>query len=451
MNPTLIDNILICGYFLIWVVTFVVYHWKFHNIDAGSAIIGSYVIYAIFSIITLNKPILYFDYYDFKPLTLFPFIYLYIMLMMALSPAIYHHYNPVNNIVPIHSKLLHILSIAMILCALILLPHILMNFQDGIVKLITDTDAGKDAYSEQLEEASNVGGAVSNIPAIFFNACSEIAIFICFYFLTFKKKPIWLILGLGLCMVVAVLQPIMAGQRGPVMYMVSTIFLAYMLFRRFLSKMINRVVNITGIIAVIIVIVPVAAITISRFSTMKQSTVTDYVNWYIGQGNIYFNNYGLDDNGIRYGDRTINLLKRLIDPNASQNFMDRRAYYHNLYVNDDIFTTFVGDFTIDFGPVVAFLIFVVFNVMVLRGIQTKNKEMKLHQLLLLYFTMCVCMQGGMSLFSFSDTANLKIVCFLMLYLYLYLYEKLIKKYPKRIYIVKQKSKKFPKIDIAIKK
>ena len=373
------------------------------------------------------------------------------MLMIALSPTIYHHYHPVEKLVPLNTKLLYILSVAMIISAIVMLPEVLMNFQDGIIKLITDTDAGKDAYSEQLEEASDSGGVATNVLSIFFNACSEIAIFMWFYFMTMKKKNLWLIFGLLICIVVAILQPIMLGQRGPVMYTVMTLLLAYSLFRRFLSKAINRIVNITGIIGAILVIVPISAITVSRFSTMKQSTVTDYINWYIGQGNIYFNNYGLDNNGIRYGDRTFNLIKRFIDPNASINFMDRRAYFHNLLINDDVFTTFVGDFTIDFGPVVAFLIFVVFNILVLRGIQTKNKEMKVHQLLLLYFTMCICMQGGMTLFPFSDTANLKMACFLMLYIYLYLYEKLIKKYPKRIYIVKHKSKKFPKINISVKK
>ena len=140
MNPTLSDNILICGYFLIWIVTFVVYHWKFHNVDAGTTIIGSYFLYAFFSIITLNNPIFFLDYYDFKPLTLFPFIYLYIMLMIALSPTIYHHYHPVDKLVPLNTKLLYILSVALIISAVVMLPEVLMNFQDGIIKLITDTD-----------------------------------------------------------------------------------------------------------------------------------------------------------------------------------------------------------------------------------------------------------------------------------------------------------------------
>ena len=167
--------------------------------------------------------------------------------------------------------------------------------------------------------------------------------------------------GLGFAIVVAVLQPIMAGQRSLVIYTVLTVILGYFFFKQFFSDILRKVMRYVGIVALALTMVPIIAITVSRFSQYRQSTVTDYVNWYIGQGNIYFNNYALDDNGIRYGDRTLNLVKRVISSNASDNFVDRRDTFSNLYVNDDIFTTFVGDFAIDYGPVLAFLIFVVFN------------------------------------------------------------------------------------------
>ena len=197
-------------------------------------------------------------------------------------------------------------------------------------------------------------------------------------------------------------------------------------------------------------LVPVTAITVSRFSVNRQSSVSDYINWYVGQGNIYFNNYGLDDNGIRYGDRTFNLVKRVFSSNASQNYVDRRNTYGNLYVNDDLFTTFVGDFTIDFGPIVAFLIFVVFNSVVLLSTRIRGDSLKIQQALLLYFTMCVCMQGGMTLFSFSDTANLKMFCFAVLYGYLVLHEEVLAKFSLQIEFVRPARLKWPRKKIIIK-
>lgn len=450
MTPTLTDNILVIFYFLLWALALFLYHKKNRQLDAGSAIMITYVLYAFFSILTLNNPIFYLDYYDFNHLTLFPFIYLFIMLVIALSPAIMYHFHPASQIETPNTNIFYLIAIISILSALFLLPGIFANLGDGLIKLMTDMDAGKDAYEEQLGNASESGGGITNIPAIIFNALSEISIFTFFYFLTLKKKNVWLLSGLLVSIAVSVLLPIMSGQRGPVIYTILTVFLGYMFFKQFLSETIKKVVRYVGVIGVAITFLPIVAITVSRFSAMKQSTVTDYINWYIGQGNLYFNNYGLDDNGIRYGDRTFNLAKRIISSDASQNYLDRRSTYGSLYVNDDVFTTFVGDFTIDFGPIVAFLIFVIFNAWVLYNTRVKRDKLKIQQALLLYFTMCICMQGGMTLFSFSDTANLKMICFALLYVYLVLYETILAKYPNQLVIVKPAGIQFPKRKIIVK-
>ena len=166
----------------------------------------------------------------------------------------------------------------------------------------------------------------------------------------------------------------------------------------------------------------------SRFGDYKVD-VSGIMNWYIGQGSLYFNNYGLDAGGIRNGDRTMYLVKRVIDPDTPKNFVERREKYHNLKIDDYYFYTFVGDFTIDFGPVPAFIIFVVFNLIVLMLIRPRDGTIQVYQLLLLYFSMCICMQGGMTLFSYSDFAGLRIVVIILLYLYLRYHEQLLEKFP----------------------
>jgi oligosaccharide repeat unit polymerase len=450
MKPTLADNILVVLYFLLWVVTFILYHRKNRNLDGGSVIIGSYFCYAFFSILTLNNPITLWDYYDYHHLTVFPFIYLFVMLIIALSPAIRYHNNPAVQIEAPSSFILYALSAIIILSALLLFPNVIANLGDGLVKLLTDTDAGKDAYEEQLQNAADSGSGIGNIPAIIFNALSEIAIFLFFYFLTLKRKNVWLVGGLGFAIFVAVLQPIMAGQRSLVIYTVLTVILGFFFFKQFFSDILKKIMRYVGVVALAMTMVPVIAITVSRFSQYRQSTVTDYVNWYIGQGNIYFNNYALDDNGIRYGDRTLNLVKRVISSNASDNFVERRDTFSNLYVNDDIFTTFVGDFAIDYGPVLAFLIFVVFNAWVLFRTRVQDGKIKIQQAILLYFTMCVCLQGGMTLFTFADTANLKMFCMFALYFYLVFYDTILEKFPQHIEYVRHADKPLPKKRIIVK-
>ena len=189
--------------------------------------------------------------------------------------------------------------------------------------------------------------------------------------MTMQEKNYKIICGLLFANIINLVIPIMRGQRSGVALAFLTIICGYFLFKQYLSKRLNKFIKKVGIVFIVVITLPVAAITISRFGSEKGG-IAAFINWYIGQGNIYFNNHGLDDNGIRYGDRTLNLFKRLVDSKTSMNYVERREIYSNLKINDEVFSTFVGDFTIDFGPFFAVIIFIVFNFFVIDSFQ-KNK------------------------------------------------------------------------------
>lgn len=353
------------------------------------------------------------------------------MMMIALTPAIYQHTNPTDRIDYPQTNILRIIAFIIIVVAILNLPGIVSDFRNGLMSIFTDAEAGKKAYMEQIDNASNVGGAIRNLPAILFNSFSDIGIFLLFYFMTMSKKNYKIIYGLLFANVINLIMPIMRGQRSGVALAFLTIICGYFLFKQYLSPKLNTVIKKIGIVFIVIITLPVAAITISRFGSEKAGVAT-FINWYIGQGNIYFNNHALDDNGIRYGDRTLNLFKRLVDSKTSMNYVERREIYSKLKINDEVFSTFVGDFTIDFGPFFAVIIFIVFNFFVIYSFQrnkTNNNKIKLHQLLLLYFTVCISAQGGMYLFSYSDTRNLNIIVLALLYYYLKYHEALLEKFP----------------------
>ena len=415
---------------LLWVITLIWYQRKNKNFDAGSFIIVMYIIYAFFSIMTINDDSIP-QLTNYEPLTLFPYLYLYVMMMIALTPAIYHHKNSTDSIEYPQSNILRIIATFIIIVAILNLPGIVSDFRNGLMSIFTDAEAGKKAYMEQIDNASNVGRAIRNIPAILFNSFSDIGIFLLFYFITMTKKNYKIIYGLLLANIINLIIPIMRGQRGGVVLAILTVICGYFLFKQYLSTSLNKLIKKIGIVFIVIITLPVVAITISRFGSEKVG-VSTFINWYIGQGNIYFNNHALDDNGLRYGDRTLNLFKRLVDSNTSKNYVERREIYSKLKINDEVFSTFVGDFTIDFGPFFAMIIFLGFYSLVIYTLQknkTKNKKIKLHQLLLLYFTVCISVQGGMSLFSYSDTGNLRIIVLGLLYYYLKCHEVLLEKFP----------------------
>jgi len=423
--PSLTDNLLAVGYLVIWVLTLIWYHRRQKNVDAGSMVIGSYIAYAVFSIVTLNDDLFSLEY---EHLALFPFLYLYVMLLIALSPAIFLHFNQPEKIENPHSRTLYIPCVILIVCSLFLLPDILKG--GGIVELVTDTDAGKIAYLEQLADKEDSGSTIRNLPSVVFNILFDCCVFLFFYFCTRKNENPFFLFALFIGVFIGMIIPVFSGQRGSVIKAGLTIIVAYAMFRRYLSESFNRMARIIGIALAIIVAIPITAITISRFGDRKGSEgASSFVYWYIGQANIYFNNSALDAGGIRYGDRTLNIFKRIVWSDTPKNYVERRDKYHNLEIDDYYFTTFVGDFVIDFGPVIAFIIFVVFNLWVLTEIKPRDGTIKLHQLLLVYFTVCICMQGGMVLFTYSDTGNLIIIVFALFYAWLRYHEALLKRFP----------------------
>ena len=145
-NSYFLDNLYISLYLCVWVLTFIWYHLKRNCWDGGSAIIGSYIVYAIFSIMSLNDDLFSIQY---DKLRIFPFFYLYVMLMIALSPAIHHHLHPVERIEEPNTRILKPICWMLVICAIFQVPSILQNFSDGLIKLFTDIDAGQEAYAKQ--------------------------------------------------------------------------------------------------------------------------------------------------------------------------------------------------------------------------------------------------------------------------------------------------------------
>lgn len=425
MNDLITNNILAFGYLALWIATFVWYHYKYQTLDAGSAIIGMYIIYAIFSILAINDELFSMA---FNPLKLAPYLYLYGMMMIALGPITYTHFHPTQTIEDPHTKIFTLLSWFIFACAILMLPKILSEQTGGLTSILSDASAGNEAYSEQVEKVSSSGSSISNLPAVIYNSLSDFPPFIFFYVLTLQNRNKLTMLALIILLLISIYMPMSQGLRGGTITALLTIIGGYMLFRRFLSKKINKVITRIGMISVAVIAVPIIAITVSRFGK-EQAGVTGFVNWYVGQGSLYFNNYGLDNGGIRHGDRTMSFFKRFIDKDTPKNFVERRDKDRFLEIDDNFFSTFVGDFTLDFGPIIPVFIFVAFNWLIILLIKPKDDKLKVHQLLLIYLTACICLQGGMTLYSYSDLGALRLITLGLVYAYLRYHEVLLKRYP----------------------
>lgn len=406
------SNTYLILYILAWLITFLVYQRKHQQLDAGSVIIVSYIGFAICSLILFNSPV---RYYRFNELTLFPFMYLFIMLLIALSPVLRFNSKLATSIAPPNITIFNAISWIVIISAILSIPALIEQLLNGqFLMLFADETAGHDMYLESIDNAEDAGSGIAHIPNIIFNAFSDVTILLFFYALTMPKRNKLMTYGLGLALIVALISPLLSGLRTQTTITVFSMIVAYFLVRPYLSQSVKHIARAFGIFVLVISFIPIAAITISRFGN-RDGGAQSSVLFYAGQANLNFNNYGLDNNGIRYGDRTFNIVKRLYDPNTPSNYIERRDKYPHLYIDDYYFYTFVGDFTLDFGPWIAALIIICFSIYVNRRTKIYNDKIAFHQLILIFLVACICVQGGMYLFSYSDTAGLKLIVFILLY------------------------------------
>jgi oligosaccharide repeat unit polymerase len=410
----LISNIYIVLYISAWIVTIILYHIIKKNIDAGSILLFTYLIYSVTSLLLYNSP-----FYHFDRIKIFPFIYLFLMLMLVFWPVLKFNANKINEIQKIPSIYITIICLIFIVVSLIQLPAIISDFIYSIRRLLTTSSGGQDLYNKAMAGKRLLGdGTISNLPSIITNAFGNFGILILFYYLTLKNRNTLILIGLFISVVLSIIVYISLGQRGPVIETILSMIITYFALRRFIQPKINRILRIVGGWLLLACLIPLVALTVSRFGNSTQGSMSS-VYYYGGQENLYFNNHGLDDGGIRYGDRTFPLFKRILGfENVPKNFMERRDKYPHLKINDEVFCTFVGDFTIDFGPIVATLILLFFTLFVIIKTKIRDGIIRFHQLILLHFVMILCMLGGMKLYPFSDVGgNLQLIVYFIAYMF----------------------------------
>ena len=411
-----IENIWLIVNISIWILLLFHFWKQERTFSANILILCSYLGYSIVSLLYYNE-----SYPRYQGIWLFPFLFQTMMVLIALRPVTNYCKYRVNTIIKPNDRSVLLFLGIFVICSLYTLIISLPKLQTGLILLILDVDAGQDLYGDAMAEASDIGNGTSimNLPIVFSNVFGEVGLLlICYYFTRSKINKYYAIL-----LVVSLLSPIFnavaGGHRGMAIDRIYTIVVTFFLFRPFFSSKIIKIAKIGALVLFSVIFVFIASITVSRFGQQSDERMNESLHEYVGMQNLQFNLYAFDNNGLRYGDRTAPIFKRMLGfENVPHNFTERRSKYPHLKTDDYDFIGFVGDFCLDFGPIVSFLLFVIFSSLFCIKTRSRNGEIELHKLLLIQFAACVCMCGGLSLFSFADLKNLNIIAIFISYLFL---------------------------------
>lgn len=413
------SNIWLLFNILFWLSLYCSYKIKHNHFGASGFLLSLFIFFSISSLLVYNDP---FWGERFKSLSLFPFLILDFLIIVSLLPVFKWDNENIKKIESNNLKAVYVVCGFFIICTFFRVGD-LTELGSGFMKMMVSSEAGADVYIEtMLESEANQGSlSINNIFAIFSNLLYDISVF-SFFFLLHKKScghkfKICMILSILICIII----PITQSQRGPVLERVLVLVVSFFAFDRFLGEKIVATIKKYFIILGFILSIPIVLITISRF---EDRGTLGSVFFYFGQQNLFFNNFAFDNNGLRYGDRVFPVFKKFLGfENVPLDFWTRRIKYQNLYINDEVFIGYVGDFMLDFGPIITIIIFILFSWYVYHKIKVTNGVVYLHNMLPLLFTLHVCAYGGLFLFPFADTDNYTIIMYILVY-YFYKYYKI---------------------------
>ncbi|MDR1055975.1 MAG: oligosaccharide repeat unit polymerase [Prevotellaceae bacterium] len=412
----------------LYVGTFFVYQYKKKYFSIGSFVLLFYAITSLIAIDLFRSPFAK----EFHDLTLFPFIYLYIALMMCFSPLLRFKDKKISSIRMPDSNLMNILSVIVII-------SFMVKFLTEISSFSFDNQFFDPmSLAENYKERERVGGppglGLSNALRFLSFLLSDTLLLFLFYNMLMKNRL--LSIGIILSLFSYLILSLSNGDRYYVFNLFIDLPFLYLLFRHKLAKKAHRIVSWSLISVGLILVIAMGTVTMGRYGNNKQGEayLIYSLETYAAQNFIFFNNYGLDAGGIRYGDNTANLLKKIAGLNASDDQFEGRIVYSNLKIDNSRFYTFVGDFTLDYGPIVGFLILMLMTVLFSRLLRVNKGEYHFNQIVLLIGLYHICVHG-FSLFTYSFwMGNIKLIVLFLLYALLGLKKKIVFNYRPKLTI-----------------
>lgn len=406
-------------YFFAWLFVFLRFVRRNRQLGVYGTIVLSYVVYASLSI---------FDYVahseNYSNITLFPFLYLFALLLIALKPI--KNYDEKRNLrlKSINPNICYIVFSFFLISTIIVLPASLEKIQHGWTLMLASDDGAIDLYNEMHSrdtQNANINGGILGICNIIRYLLYEICVFLLFYYLTLPKRNKIIIIALLFSFLLNILVSFSNGGRTGSTMDAFTILMTYLIFYQFLNPTVKKIAKRCFIVLGVSFMLLTLAMTISR-TVYREGGTSDGIVDYLGQGNLYFNQYAIDSENLRGGDRTCNVFKRLLGfENVPPSISGVRVKHSSMKLSDHNFSTFIGDFVLDFGPFITALIIIFFSSLFCIATRPRSIVIRIDQLLLIQLAADICMHGGMYLFYYSFSGNYILLMYIIFFFILRLY------------------------------
>ena len=299
---------------------------------------------------------LFYVFTKFHTITLFPFLYLFILVLIFYKGI---EVSKITKLETCNSPIIYPLVIIIALASY-------LPFIENVRQLIwgnidfENISAIKDEFvTGELESRyymSWLGARLQSLSSY----CSFVSpIFLFYYIIKFKKKSKIILIGLVASIINPVLNSMVIGGRGAMIFTMLYFIANYLYFKEILPKRYNRAIKKTIFIFCSVSIAFFIITTIYRFASDKYSdfAISEWLIRYTGESMPNFNAEGWYFKEPTYGKSSFAYFSSFVGGEGVRN-LDLLSRITGVRMN--VYYTMFGDLMIDFGKVSVLLIVIVF-------------------------------------------------------------------------------------------
>lgn len=366
---------------LLYLIAFVVIFLYKKRFDEGCLLLLVYLITAI------CNNLYYVDHENYyNHITFFPFLYLFVVLMLFFRPYITKKtliVDKLNRITPSSKqyKILLFLCILYIVFTIISAYYSFGKFTENLV-----AEAWNEIYGNEDKFESPYVNFLDGIAKRYTDYLRPVILLFSFYLLAFfyEKKRRIVITIIVAVIFSSMMAAVSVASRGNIINIMLNIVLCYLIFKGKIPHKVKKYIYLFfGLISSIFLIY-IISVTVSRFGEGDEAI--DSVVFYAGHSMLTFND-GIYDltKEYCYGTYFFSYFVELFDSTPIPPDISSKANY--------LFFTFVGSLYLDFPPFIIFIIAIIFPIFISHLCNIKKKKIDFANLYMYFFYLSMLAKG----------------------------------------------------------
>ena len=382
------NNLILLSYSFLWLIFLYFYKRKNERFTLGYVLIALYFVLSLLSIIAFNSE--YSTDYFGNKLTLFPLLYLFLMMFITFVPLTTLKEQKLLYISIPSKNFCKYLCIFFGLFSLLEILGELSDIQNGFSLLLSNSDDIADLYFDSTERrmSKRSFSGVFSIVGVISNLGSLIGPLIFYIYLLHNNRNKIVIFLASMTILQGFLHGVAVASRALIALRLFTVLLLFFFFMPFMERKLKKKIKRIFFLGAIISISLLTIITVARVNYSKQTSSYFNVTRYLGEGPIIFDNYCMDAHGTREGYHTATLFVYLLGkPILSES--EKRFKFRDMTIDNSRFYTYVGDYVLDYGPETAFIIFIILSLLAFRSLRHKD-GLCFSQVIIVYMVFRFC-------------------------------------------------------------